>query len=992
MAVQFYKKAFSELAATKKSPLFKGMSPELSVAYNAKTVAAMDVERIAAMNFYLANKGRVELLKDAPASDPFTDATSIITPHPVGDTPILSILLSKAIEQIEHLEVREQEKGKYSKEPAKVHKAIRRYLQDIIDCTEDELRGAKKLAETEPAEGASTKEKKEYAQLNDYIITGSAVNVAVKAILDTALAEAESLTWGQLQPMLDPIKAQLAKLSIQIGIPVEIVSRQVQEFQISSKRKLLDKAHNAPKAQWALVDADGDALNGVTVAFGIEDGLTLEEAYIAIAKQSATQNRPIYQPRISCKDKKGVIGVETQLANITGMNEVTQLEHILGDDFDKLYHQFKGFIKDKKLATKSWKDGGDAGFPEGQINSIVGLIAQLTVFGLNNGETDHSLGTVLSDFPGKLRKDEDEVEKGRLLVLRLKALTKCAERYLHENAKIQEAVALGAIKKPSLNAVVLPLAENKTSIARLSNITQKWFENFEQEYNKALELEGEAKESKLNELRALFVAANNKYASVGSFVGPSDATDDMGTQSMSELHRTRDEFTQQFKKYAEIFSELRLEGINIAMAHGVGTTRRRGDELIRSGPETKQSTADPKQHSSSAKMRVRLARGQKAADSKPLEGSYTENTPFGADKKSDDAFKEAAIKAHKQLADPDGERKDGKGIITWHDTHLDSIFLKISDKRYGGNQGTRGKDGLSPYESRRAIESAFTMLGLFTFMGAGLPDFSKPENIKHHAFDLHRALSTSAGTKIIIDELIQAATFDERRLRQIGIDEGTIAELTNYVDASLAVIAKNTGSEVAGGAGGVSSGSITESRKNEALKILNHLCTKKEFENLPEQTRRALAYAPATINSLVINRDIATSQIEDLLVKDTKLKAAEKEMEDSLSMQELAEGIKVVDQSSVESIATLQGLFGERSKTLDGVLTKAKASQTAAFGNVARTINLFVNGATGASLFLTECKIDPKIEFGPKSNVYNKLVVPQNIAETLAGAGVAIAA
>lgn len=621
--------------------------------------------------------------------------------------------------------------------------------------------------------------------------------------VDKELEKIETIPFEDLRGHSHVLQKVLAKLLVNIGIPTEVICSEVQTLQMKRKNEWL-RQHGADVREWGGVDGDGDLGNHMGNVLPIGEGHSWKEIHTLSNKVEANH---VIQPRISCKaNKNGVTGVNKQLEQIAGVCDVKVLSDLMDvTAFESIYKKFEFFLHEQSL--------------EGvKINHPLDFMARISANALGVS----SMGLILSDF---------DTEQGYQTLVQLMALMACVERYNREYC---------AAKEDNINQPILPLAENEADILAVSAVMERLFGEITS-YYEAIPKEDKAA---IERLKKLLVTNCGRFA-FGPFSGPSDLTNDVGFMSGLLLERSRARILEAYKNFQQHIDF--LKNIELPKEYGVGTAPRRGTNVPRPADGVTMQGSGNLPTSFGLKEYQRL--GALQALPKTCDAPFSE------------AFIKDAITAHKALMPADGKT----GLTAEYNRLIkDGEHQKIFDvmnRDYLNNQGTRGNDGVHPYEKQRAITCA-TIAALFGFNGCGTP---LPDTLKSHQqdYNLLKVLNSSSGLKLVMDELLQLCSFDRERLGLLGVKKEVQENLTGYCEGVICLFTKDA-----------PLASMGYNRENGYAPVVEQIVNKiLESPHIHVITKRALEQFKQQIPCITSIRQGITRAVENISTLGTEVSA-----------------------------------------------------------------------------------------------------------------------
>ena len=661
----------------------------------------------------------------------------ITTPHPIGNLSTVQCMMLDTISRLDALKIR----AKYESEKYTTQKkdgVIKGYLNLLkYDATE--------LKDIESHLKKHTESTAERRQLEEYQKRSLATNKLVDLFLASANLD------------IDAIQKKILEFTLSLGLPSEVITKPIQTLQQSRKSKQLAILGIAEKT-WGNVDADGDKENPLgDLIQGIQDKGLLE--IYGLASSNREDLSKTYEPRISCDDKKGVVGIMsrvglTEAQGIAGLEDISSLSDLMDDKkFNEAYSKFV-----QELEQETYPDRLDA------TNGNLDFIMRVSSPAFINAE-----GLVLSDF---------DSQHGPAIVSRLLFIVKATEKFLSERGG-------QAIK---ISQTILPLCENKEAIEGASKSFSSFLGQVKRLYNEISSKPIVEQEGELKKLKALLVSENGKFI-YGGFYGPSDLTKDLGGQSITVIKEAMQSARKIWEEFIKTVPNLGLQEVSFLQEYGKGTSPRRGEFMIHREGTTRQGTNIRTLSSNNAKTTARLSDFQLAED---VEVSFSGE------------FIQGAIKAHREfLYEGDAVTHghgaghiENKGSIIKEFDRLNAFdvdnsenapLFRILKKSFANNQGTRGKNQVPLYINQRAIGAATTINYIGLLSAPAFPLDISGE--KKYGFDLKTVLTSQEGLGVIIHELFQFAAMDGNRALSLGFNKIVIDKSYEYAKKTLEFLA-----------------------------------------------------------------------------------------------------------------------------------------------------------------------------------------------------------
>lgn len=674
----------------------------------------------------------------------------INTPHPIANQTATQRIIIAAIKKMLFLQEREaayndekataQEKAKYTPEYCK--KKISQYLKEANTRIVALTRNA-----TDPALKETAKNLTEF-------VTPLERQYHATHVGNTSSPSYKNITEG------------LAAIVLQEGIRTQIISKEDQRTAGRLKEAMLPKGSKT----WIDVDGDGDPSNGMGNNVLTEYAhKTLLDGFVDsyVAEGSSEESDIVYESRVSCDNKKGVNGVSAQLKRMPGVNSITSWKALL--DKDTFEHAYEAFAE--YLAETPYQEEESIKQPKvhALINSPMDLVVRNVASILKHGKFD---GIILSDFD----PDDPAILPG------LRFVFMATQKYLNDNIvgiseKICKAKGLSPEETPRIiadiqskinkaNHKVLTLSESKESIEKQADVFKGMFGAFDEAAHAASE-----DKSKLKHIREVLVSPTidekGEALFAGVFPGPSDATKDMGGQSIRFMRQSLIDIEEEYQKLISTHDGLRLDEVKLSKEYGIGTAERRPARTPFPFPTTSQGIVD-------LSMPRHLKQQGRVKDA--------QDTAFRSEMMPEEwQFAQEGIENFQAMWGNTG------GAVTDEYNALRNTPLFVAmQKEYANNSGTRGKAGpLSDVENTRAIgaNSIACHTGLMYFQA-----YPSPEKLSGYqqgfVVDTLKK-GDPIDLSILVGELWQIAGWDGERAKNLGFSDGVIEKDKAYIGGVL---------------------------------------------------------------------------------------------------------------------------------------------------------------------------------------------------------------
>ncbi len=558
---------------------------------------------------------------------------------------------------------------------------------------------------------------------------------------------------------IDQLLAILSYKFVGLGIDTAVISKPQQSRDAKAKIEHLGGENNL---NWDRSDGDGDPRNAITEILGKQiRGQTLLEIYqyhkAREGKESKSgRSATAFEPRISCKDKRGVDGITKTLSNIPGVMSINIATDLLDQDkFDLAYAKFESFIETLRY--------GAVASSEYDINSLLDLILRATLPNYSNAS-----GLVLSDFPQN---------GGEKLLAQLSFIKRSVDKFLDKNTNNFQV-------KPQK---FLPLCENEDAINKLEELLEGIFSQIEQEAAKIVKSFDDGKISTQDRNKKL-TSLKNKFCGDGQFVfgaffGPSDLTADMGGVSIVILNNKRYTSELSYRKFQKDIKLssgglLNFDDIEFVQEYGKGSSPKRGGNFVLTNL-------------------TRTNQGQSpAATDRSLQRIFSRN----ASKASSfcyipETVLNQSIKNHRYF----GNNEDDLGLVALEYNELaqtprGNALMQATTKKYANNQGTRGKSGLVEFQDQRAIGLAALTSYIGLLQSPAFPfDVQTRTMADWSQNDFRDFVNHPAGFAVLINELYQFCAMDFNRAKILGFSNELIDQSAAYVDATIVFLSKAIG-------------------------------------------------------------------------------------------------------------------------------------------------------------------------------------------------------
>lgn len=551
---------------------------------------------------------------------------------------------------------------------------------------------------------------------------------------------------------VNALQVALARIVMAMGIPTKVIGAQEQANAArvrDARIRTADKRSPIEVQTWRGADGDGDPKNPMSNIITWGKDKTLLAMY---KDKPKSLNQTTVQPRLSCKDKKGVTGIIKQLQNIPGAKEIADWLVLFDKDaYDAAYAKYKIYLENARYNAVS-KDGTSQSNSEDKdhsfINNPLDLILRVAAPAFTKAD-----GFVLSDF--------DSSKKNVMPALRF--ILQATEQYLREKTG----------KSISIKQTIMPLCENQHSIAGAAELFSEYLQSVDLAI--AAECTGKiTKEQKAFWIKKV-VFPHDKIPFYGAFYGPSDLTKDMGGQSInrivSSIEALRLSWAQFMESHKTFFGIIQIPEFKIEF--GKGTSPKRGGGFTLPYSPTVQGSNIVTWDSVLMKTQ---ARGMVAQNKDPS-GSHV----------GGDFIKEAIIKEAIEFHEKILNENNGY-IVTRFDTLRSSPMLSILTPNYSNNQGTRGNEENPLFKDQRAIASAATtsLIGLLS-----APGF--PEDPKGSGYDVLKAVKDPADLHILMYDLFQIASLDFERAVALKFTEEEIKPCRDYANNVLRFLCNQVG-------------------------------------------------------------------------------------------------------------------------------------------------------------------------------------------------------
>lgn len=773
-SVNYFIKSFQNLSEKN--------SPSSFYPFNENSASALDNWLESIKDHYAAYKKQFPESHEHASKE--KEFAFISTPHPIGNVTAVQCIMLDLMSKIENLQLRDGVSNKYDATEFK-NKLIEyldkaRWGKDEMEKFDQAIDSAKNLRDQE-----QLKQYKELAIKSNQVIRDLIVEQIYKLDVQSK-EEIKKFAEVAIQPVL-------AKLVLEIGIPTEVINREVQNLQNQKQEKIIqNKDEYSVTKSWVNVDADGDSANPMSniLAGEISESDNLKEIFIKQKETRHDNHLVSYEPRISYEDKKGVKGIKRQLEEIfnsDNLREINSISDLLNEDkFEAAYKEFRVFLENTKYQSSV----------SNKLDFIIRLCAPAF-------KRDAS-GIVLSDF------DSSDTA----IMPRLVFIKEAVEKYLKEENLVNPNF--------KISQSILPLCESEKSIKGAINAFGKFLGDVETEYSKTIESNDL---NRVKEIKKLVCNKNGEFI-YGFFAGPSDLTKDMGglstllidtsirganqmwnnfveswdksleakgvksnftrSEELKDKHLEDKKIQENFqksdkpwyekpkieKKIEEKEDNLFMSGTKFVIEYGRGTSPKRGGGIVVPGLHgaTVQGTTMP------TFSNTLLKAYSKAATHQGLESDMAKSNIIT------DEFFNAAVENHRGFLNSGENGGEPGSVIKEFDKLRINPEFVVLDRKYNNNQGTRGADGIPTFANQRAINAASTTtyIGLISF-----PSFPAPGSKGWDEFNLEKMLSDPHGIDILTKELFQYCGMDFKRAGRLGFSNEVINQNQLYTNNVL---------------------------------------------------------------------------------------------------------------------------------------------------------------------------------------------------------------
>ncbi len=683
-------------------------------------------------NAYLFHKKRFVENDVAKDDKDAADLYYISTPHPIGNLSTPQLLLLELMGKIKALDSRRaHDARKY--DAAKYNEVLVKYLKET---------------------GTALVE-------NYNVDHNQDAAIALELVQSLSLRKRDREGEGGLVGVSDAME-KIAKAVLQIGIPTTVVTQQVQDAHNSVKERaivgIMAKEGMPSKTKlWRNVDGDGDPDNAVANVLpqGCVGRSLLEIFEVCQQRGANADDGYLYEPRISYKDKKDVVGLKKQVEGIIAQCSV---------DGHFSYEKFAEFLDAAKY--EAVVDAKGVGRP---INNPIDTVLRICLPAFVNAH-----GLVISDFDSS---DQNIMQQ----ILLIKEAT---QHYLNDRTNSWENPIV-------INQVILPLCESETSVNGAAQCFVDFFKLVKEQYDRISQLPEVEQAREFADLRRTIINENNEFV-LGSFSGPSDLTKDIGSSSIYLIKRLNLDLRQQWEEFKQSVPELDLQEAKMVMEYGQGSSTKRDNNSVPhpdafSG-RTIQGTNIVTMHSHGVKHQLRTAINMVEVpdsfmDDKRVLGVETNDGRVVRLTAQD--FIDDAIASHRRFLGEGDKSGVGRGLIVAEiDEKIrrnDPLFGAIA-RSYSNNQGTRGTNIVPPYREQRAIGAAFVTAYTGLLQHNGFPDETLESYYAIEADDINNSAML---LNITLKELYQFLCVDYQRAEVLGFSQTTIKETQRYCDRVL---------------------------------------------------------------------------------------------------------------------------------------------------------------------------------------------------------------